>query len=113
MPGVLLGGGIEGKEGLLGIEDLFDPGAKLRPGFLGEVEIRSQVEQGVLAELSADSPGPGGAVGETGAAGAAGSRLGLANEHEPEDYQALDATPGPNKNYGTTFAFLETKTHIT
>ena len=42
--GYFLQGGIAGKQGLFGIEDLFDPGAEFRPGFGGEVEVRAQVE---------------------------------------------------------------------
>jgi len=49
-----LDGGVDGKQGVFGIEDLFDPGAEFRPGFGGEVEIRAQIEQSVLADLLAD-----------------------------------------------------------
>jgi len=80
---------IDRKECLFGVEDLLDAGAEFRPDTAGEVEIRTQVEQGVLAHFLADSFGFDEAVGEIGAAGAGGSRLGLANEHDPEDWQVF------------------------
>ncbi len=83
--GALFDGGIYGKEGFLGVEDLFDPGAEFRPGFAGEVETGAEVQQGVLADFPAGSYGLDEAVGEIGATAAAGSRLCLTNEHEPED----------------------------
>ena|GEM_PF-3748198 len=69
--GTPLNGGIDGEERLLGIEDLFDAGAEFRPCLPGEIEIRTQIEQGGLADLSADSFGLDKAVGEVGTAGAA------------------------------------------
>ena len=87
--GVLLDGGIDLKEGLLGIEDLFNSGAEFRPNFFGEIEIGAEVEQGVLTDLFANSSGFDETVGEIGTAGAAGSCLGLTNEHEDQNKQVF------------------------
>ena len=87
--GAFFDGGIDRKQGLLGIEDLCNPGAEFRPSFGMNVKIRTQVEQSVLADLLTDSSGFDKTVGEIGATGAVRSRLGLANEHEPRNDQEL------------------------
>jgi len=83
--GAFFDGGIDRKQGLFGTEDLCNPGAEFRLGFRGEVEIRTQVEQSVLADLLTDSSGFDKTVGEIGAPFTVRSRLGLANEHKPQN----------------------------
>jgi hypothetical protein len=83
--GAFFDGGIDRKQGLLGIENFRNPGAEFRPDFGGEVEIGAPVEQSVLADLLADSSGFDETVGEIGATVAVRSRLGLANEHDQQN----------------------------
>jgi len=41
MLGALLNEGVDIKQGILGIENLFNPGAKFRPDLLGKFKIRA------------------------------------------------------------------------
>ena len=109
--GALLNGGIDGKEGWFGIEDLFDSGAKLRPSFPGEVEVRTQIEQSVLADLSADPSGFDKTVSKIGAAGGAGSRLGLPNEHVRGEEHNLEVETTHELKVWHYICFTEKLTH--
>ena len=55
-------------QGLLPAEQLLNTHAQLRPTFLGERELASQIEQGYLADLAADTARFHQAMGEVGVA---------------------------------------------
>ena len=62
-------------------EELVDPPAKDRPVALLDLEVSSQIEQGALAHLGADSIGTNEAMREVRLAGVGAARLGAADEH--------------------------------
>ena len=52
--GFFLDGFIEGKEGHLAVQELFDAAAEVWPVISGDVEIASEIEEGALLHFFAD-----------------------------------------------------------
>ena len=92
------------RQGLLGVEDLLDPGTQQRPIGLGEREVAAEIEQGTLPNAGADALGGDEAMGEIRGSPLVVARVwvrrtNIAEKRVGELGAAVNAAP---HDYGTT-----------
>ena len=94
------------RQSMLGTQELIETGTEQRPRGLGEREVAAEIEQGALANASADTLGTDQAIGEVVFAVGGGAGLSAADEHGmSRRYGEQPRRVNSVKNvYGTTLA---------